>query len=106
MLEESARQFFAERSPPAAVRSNRAAERSFDPDLWQQIAELGFTGALIPEQYGGSGIGYRGLGVVLEAAGRSLAASPLLQSGFITSPHLGYRVINPSFGICSSQKNV
>ncbi|NDE01604.1 MAG: acyl-CoA dehydrogenase, partial [Gammaproteobacteria bacterium] len=83
MLEESARQFFAERSPPAAVRSNRAAERSFDPDLWQQIAELGFTGALIPEQYGGSGIGYRGLGVVLEAAGRSLAASPLLQSGFI-----------------------
>jgi alkylation response protein AidB-like acyl-CoA dehydrogenase len=83
MLEDSARQFFAERSPPAAVRSNRAAERSFDPNLWQQIAELGFTGALIPEQYGGSGIGYRGLGVVLEAAGRSLAASPLLQSGFI-----------------------
>ena len=83
MLEESARQFFAERSPPAAVRSNRAAGRSFDPDLWQQIAELGFTGALIPEEFGGSGIGYRGLGVVLEAAGRSLAASPLLQSGFI-----------------------
>jgi len=83
MLEDSARQFFAERSPPAAVRGNRAAGRSFDPDLWREIAELGFAGALIPEMYGGSGIGYRGLGVVLDAAGRSLAASPLLQSAFI-----------------------
>ncbi|MBU3672091.1 MAG: acyl-CoA dehydrogenase [Sinobacteraceae bacterium] len=83
MLEDSARQFFAERSPTAAVRSNRAAGRSFDPDIWHEIAELGFAGALIPETYGGSGIGYRGLGVVLDAAGRSLAASPLLQSAFI-----------------------
>jgi alkylation response protein AidB-like acyl-CoA dehydrogenase len=83
MLEDSARQFFAERSPAGAVRANRTAGRSFDPTLWQQIGELGFSGALIPESHGGAGIGYRGLGLVLEAAGRTLCASPLLQSGFI-----------------------
>jgi alkylation response protein AidB-like acyl-CoA dehydrogenase len=83
MLEDTARQFFAERSPPGAVRANRTAGRSFDPTLWQQIGELGFSGALIPESHGGSGIGYRGLGLVLEAAGRTLCASPLLQSSFI-----------------------
>ena len=83
MLEDSARQFFAERSPPGAVRTNRSAARPYDPALWQQIGELGFAGALIPETHGGAGIGYRGLGLVLEAAGRTLSASPLLQSGFV-----------------------
>ena len=35
MLEDTARQFFAERSPPGAVRANRTAGRSFDPTLSQ-----------------------------------------------------------------------
>ena len=80
LLQDSAREFFAERSPVKALRADRAAGRPFDPALWQEIAALGFAGAAVPEAYGGSGMGWRSLGLVLEAAGRTLVASPLLRT--------------------------
>ncbi len=83
LLQDSAREFFAERAPVKALRADRAAGRPFDPALWQEIAALGFAGAAVPETYGGSGMGWRSLGLVLEAAGRTLVASPLLQSALV-----------------------
>jgi alkylation response protein AidB-like acyl-CoA dehydrogenase len=47
------------------------------------MAELGFAGVLIPEEFGGSGFGYVGLGQVLEAQGRTIAASPLLSTAMV-----------------------
>ena len=47
------------------------------------MAELGFAGVLIPEEFGGSGFGYVGLGQVLEAQGRTIASSPLLSTAMI-----------------------
>jgi alkylation response protein AidB-like acyl-CoA dehydrogenase len=47
------------------------------------MAELGFAGVVIPEEFGGSGFGYVGLGQVLEAQGRTLAATPLLSTALI-----------------------
>lgn len=83
LLQDSAREFFADRAPTKALRALRDAARPFDPPLWEQIAALGFAGAAVPEQHGGSGMGWRGLGLILEAAGRSLAASPLTQTGLV-----------------------
>jgi alkylation response protein AidB-like acyl-CoA dehydrogenase len=83
LLQDSAREFFAERAPVKALRADRAAGRPFDPMLWKEIAALGFAGAAVPEAYGGSGMGWRSLGLVLEAAGRTLVASPLLQSALV-----------------------
>lgn len=83
LLQDTARDFFAERAPLKARRADRDAGRPFDPVLWDEIAGLGFAGALVPEAFGGAGMGWRALGVVLEAAGRTLAASPLLQSGLV-----------------------
>jgi len=83
LLQDSAREFFAERAPVKALRAERDAGRPHDPDLWREIAELGFAGAAIPEELGGSGMGWRALGIVLEAAGRTLAASPLTQTGLV-----------------------
>jgi alkylation response protein AidB-like acyl-CoA dehydrogenase len=51
--------------------------------LWRQMAELGWAGFLVPEAYGGSDFGCVGLGQVLEAAGRSLAATPLIATALI-----------------------
>ena len=83
LLQDSARDFFAERAPVKALRAERDAGRPHDPELWREIAGLGFAGAAVPEESGGSGMGWRALGIVLEAAGRTLAASPLTQTGLV-----------------------
>jgi alkylation response protein AidB-like acyl-CoA dehydrogenase len=83
LLQDNARDFFAERAPVKSLRADRDDGRPFDPALWDEIAALGFAGAAVPEAHGGSGMGWRAMGVVLEAAGRTLAASPLLQTGLV-----------------------
>ena len=47
------------------------------------MAELGWTGFLVPEDYGGSAFGIAGLAQVMEAAGRTLTASPLLSTALL-----------------------
>ena len=55
----------------------------YAPDLWQQMAELGWASIILPEQYGGLEFGFLGLGVVLEETGRTLTASPLFASAVV-----------------------
>jgi len=80
MLKESARSFFQENVPVANLRRLRDSRDplGYDPAIWQQIVELGWTGMAVPEAYGGFEFGYTGLGIVLEEAGRSLLSSPLI----------------------------
>jgi len=81
MLKESARDFFREQAPVARLRKQRDAKQNGrDPELWREIAALGFAGVIVPEEYGGAGLGYVALGAVLEEAGRTLVASPLHSS--------------------------
>src|SRR5262249_3806058 len=51
--------------------------------LWREMAGLGWTGFLVAEERGGSGFGMVGLGQVLEAAGRTLAATPLISTALL-----------------------
>lgn len=81
MLKESARDFFREQAPVARLRKQRDAKQNGrDPELWSEIAALGFAGVIIPEEFGGAGLGYVALGAVLEEGGRTLVASPLHSS--------------------------
>lgn len=79
MLRDMAAQFFAEQVPTANLRRLRDTEDAlgYDPAVWQQIVELGFSGILIPEEFGGTGFGATGMGIVMQQAGRTLAATPL-----------------------------
>lgn len=83
MLRDSAVAFAAEKLPVSQLRALRTAGAGFDKAAWKDMVELGFTGVLIPEEFGGSGFGYVGLGQVLEAQGRTIAASPLLSTAMI-----------------------
>jgi len=85
LIRDTALDFFAKRSPVAALRKLRDDKDAlgFSLPLWRQMVELGWAGFLVPEAYGGSEFGYLGLGQVLEAAGRTLAASPLLATALI-----------------------
>src|ERR1700712_2466489 len=85
MVRETALDFFRERSPVTALRRLRDDNDpdGFSRDLWRQMAALGWTGFLVDEDDGGSAFGMTGLAQVMEAAGRTLAASPLLSTALI-----------------------
>lgn len=81
LLKDSARAFCAEQAPVARLRKQRDAKQNGrDPALWAEMAAMGWAGVIIPEEFGGAGLGYMGLGVVLEETGRTLVASPLHSS--------------------------
>lgn len=79
MLRDSAAGLLAEKAGVAQLRALRDSgdELGFSRSVWREIAELGWPGIAIPEQYGGLGYGYTGLGLVLEQAGRHLSPTPL-----------------------------
>jgi alkylation response protein AidB-like acyl-CoA dehydrogenase len=85
MVRDTAMDFFRERSPIAALRKLRDDNDpdGFSRDLWHQIADLGWTGFLVSEDDGGSAFGMTGLAQVMEAAGRTLAATPLLSTALL-----------------------
>jgi alkylation response protein AidB-like acyl-CoA dehydrogenase len=87
MLRDAAKSWVSEKSPAAAFRKMRDSgnEDGFDKAAWKEIAEMGWTGIIIPEEFGGSGLGYLTLGLVLEEMGRTLTASPLLSTAAATS---------------------
>src|SRR5215510_6315290 len=71
LLQDSARTFFARECPAERVRELMASDTAHDEDLWRAIADQGWTGLIIPEQYGGLGLGLVELAVVVEEMGRA-----------------------------------
>lgn len=83
MLKDAAKSWVQEKSPVTAFRKMRdsGVELGYDAAAWNEMAEMGWAGVIIPEEYGGSNFGYLSLGLILEELGRTLTASPLLASG-------------------------
>ena len=80
VLRDQARKFLDERCPPAAVRRVLESAEPYDAALWKEIAGMGWTGAAIPEEYGGADLGHLGLCVLAEELGRALAPVPFSSS--------------------------
>ncbi|MGH7986407.1 MAG: acyl-CoA dehydrogenase family protein [Candidatus Binataceae bacterium] len=78
MLRQSARGLLEKECPSSAVRRLMEDERGYDPALWKQMASLGWTGLIIPEAYGGAGLSYVDLVLVLEEMGRVILPSPFI----------------------------
>ncbi len=85
MLKDAAKDFCANSTPITQLRRLRddKDDTGFDRDTWQQMVELGWAGITIPEEFGGLGFGYMGMGVVMEECGRTLAASPLYSTAVL-----------------------
>ncbi|GKV69055.1 butyryl-CoA dehydrogenase [Sporosarcina sp. NCCP-2716] len=64
LLRQTARRYVDDRIIPNIAEWERAG--GFDPAVWNDLAELGFMGSCIPEQYGGSGLDYNSLSVLCE----------------------------------------
>jgi len=78
MLQDSARGFIQKESPVEALRTLRDSrdEKGYSLDLWRGMVDMGWTALTIPEEYGGLGYDYIGLGPIMQEIGRSLVASP------------------------------
>ncbi len=67
------RRFLAEQSPTTEIRRLMATDQGWERAAWQRLSgELGLTSVHIPEAYGGQGLGFVELGIVLEEMGRAL----------------------------------
>jgi acyl-CoA dehydrogenase len=80
MILDVARAFCRDRSPLSAVRAQLDSSLGYDPALWQEMVELGWTGIALPESVGGSGLGISHVVAVAEAMGRALLGTPLISS--------------------------
>jgi alkylation response protein AidB-like acyl-CoA dehydrogenase len=84
-LRDQARRFLTEKCPPALVRRSLDGEEAYAAPLWKEIAEMGWIGAAIPEQYGGAGLGYEGLCVLAEEIGHAVAPVPFASCAYLAA---------------------
>ena len=83
-MKEEVRKFLRERCSIAVVRSVLDDDaKPFDRDLWQAVAEMGWTGAAIPEQWGGTGLGRIELCGIAEELGRVIAPIPFASTVYV-----------------------
>jgi alkylation response protein AidB-like acyl-CoA dehydrogenase len=78
LLRSEVRRFLDERCPLAEVRRLSQTENGYCEKLWEELASMGWLGLIIPEAYGGAGLGWIDLVVVLEEMGRTLFPSPFM----------------------------
>ena len=90
MLRDSARGLISDKAPVAHLRSLRDTKDAtgFSRELWKAFAGMGFTGLLVPENFGGSGLGAVEAGVVMEEIGRTLMPSPFLSTAVLAASAL------------------
>ncbi|UGY18248.1 acyl-CoA dehydrogenase family protein [Bradyrhizobium septentrionale] len=90
MLRDSARGLISDKAPVAHLRSLRDSKDAtgFSRELWTTFAEMGFSGLLVPDQFGGSGLGCVEAGIVMEEIGRTLMPSPFLATAVLAASAL------------------
>lgn len=90
MLRDSARGLISDKAPVAHLRKLRDDKDAtgFSRELWKTFADMGFSGLLVPEEFGGSGLGAVEAGVVMEEIGRTLMPSPFLSTGVVAATAL------------------
>ncbi len=84
-LRDQARRFLTDRCPPAVPRRILDTPEPYAADLWQSLAEMGWLGAAIPEEYGGVGLGRLAVCVLAEELGRAVAPVPFASSVYLAT---------------------
>jgi len=85
LLQDAVRTMLAETSTSQAVREVLEGRATHCDAVWRNLIDMGAAAAAIPEQYGGTGLGYLELCLVAEEAGRHLAAVPLSSSFYMAA---------------------
>jgi len=87
-LRDQARKYLTEKCSPKAVRAVLDGKAPYDKELWKGLAEMGFLGVAIPEEFGGAGAGHLELCVIAEEMGRALAPVPFSSTVYLAAEAL------------------
>jgi alkylation response protein AidB-like acyl-CoA dehydrogenase len=85
LLRKTAHEFLTEHAPLSLCRAVLESDASHSDTLWKSVAELGWLGTAIPEEYGGAGFGRLELAVMAEELGRALAPIPFASSIYLAA---------------------
>jgi acyl-CoA dehydrogenase len=85
LLQQTTRDYLAEHSPLTVCREVLETDKPFAAELWKGAAEMGWQGAVIPEEYGGAGFGHLELALIAEELGRALAPIPFSSSVYFAT---------------------
>jgi alkylation response protein AidB-like acyl-CoA dehydrogenase len=80
MLRATARKFFDNECASDVVRARMAEDAGFTPEFWTKLAEQGWLGLVYPEAYGGAGLGFVDLTVLMEEMGRAVMPGPFFST--------------------------
>lgn len=80
MIRTSVREFLEMECPSDKVRELEEDEKGYDPEMWQMMAELGWMGIILPEEYNGTEGDFIDLMIVIEEMGRKLLPSPFFST--------------------------
>jgi alkylation response protein AidB-like acyl-CoA dehydrogenase len=84
-LKESARAFLSGECPTTFVRKTMATDDGYPRELYDHIAKLGWTGLIVPEKFGGAGLGMLDMAMVLEEGGYAAMPGPFLFSSVLAA---------------------
>jgi alkylation response protein AidB-like acyl-CoA dehydrogenase len=85
MLKKSARDFLAAKCPKTYVKQMETDDKGYTPELWQEMAGLGWQGLALPEKYGGSGLKFLDLAVLIEEMGRACLPGPFFSTVILSA---------------------
>ena len=88
MLQDAARGFLDGAAPVSHFRKLRDAGQTHDAKLWAEMAQMGWTGVLVPEDAGGSDMGHDAAGVLAGELGKTLVTSPFISTAVIAATAL------------------
>jgi len=80
LLKKEARNFLDAEYPKKVVRELEESEPGYSPEIWEKMAELGWLGLAIPEEYGGAGGDLIDLAILFEEVGKTACPAPLFST--------------------------
>lgn len=80
IIKNSAKEFLQAECPKTLVRELENSQEGYSPKLWEKVADLGWPGLIIPEEYGGAGMSFQDLTVLFEQIGYNLFPGPLFST--------------------------
>ena len=84
-LKDTAQSFARDKTPVTHFREMRDSKNAqcWDEKVWKEMVELGWSGILVPEKFGGSEFGMAGISVIMQELGKTLTPSPILSTSVL-----------------------
>jgi len=83
MLQESSRNYLEENCTMDFVRAMESDDIGISDEIWKNMAEMGWLGLMIPEEFGGSGFNFEDMSILLEEMGRVGLSGPFFSTAII-----------------------